>query len=159
MPTDLYEQVVWPCWKSNELNNDGASSTEGGFSDVANAHSGLSEIPEHSFALRPSFAELTTRLGRLCTELNKKSRPIAGLPDQVGGGSAGAGAGAGGRSRSRSRGSGSGGGGGGGGGNGAMMYQQEQKEAPMQPSAPYVQPPPKHFCRSVRRVFLSSLHL
>jgi hypothetical protein len=61
MPAELYEQVVLPCWKSNALDDDVASTMVMSVSDV----------PDHSFALRPMFAELTARLGRLCTELNK----------------------------------------------------------------------------------------
>jgi hypothetical protein len=119
MPTELYEQVVLPCWKSNEL-DDAASSSLVGDEHAAPP----SSISEHSFALRPTFAELTARLGRLCAELNKRSRKkrtsVLSHHLQAGGGEGG-----GGRGRVNA------------GQQDAEEQEEEQEEQAMQPSAPY----------------------
>jgi hypothetical protein len=75
MPADLYEHVVLPCWKSNNVDDDGTSSM---LMSATGSMGNVSREPlagcEHSFELRPTFAELTSRLGRLCFELQKHVR-------------------------------------------------------------------------------------
>jgi hypothetical protein len=72
MPVELYDQVVLPCWKSNGIDDDSTASPSASGTGVVGREAPAA--PEHSFELRPTFAELTSRLGRLCTELQLPSR-------------------------------------------------------------------------------------